>query len=64
MCRSLVSVRHDGALFDCDFNQALDMPLASPRASIHTIESLDELTNTPVHTSTHCFGCTAGMGSS
>jgi len=65
MCKSLVSVAHDGSLFDCDFNQALAMPL--PRAdkrSVWQLDSLDELTSAPVATSNHCFGCTAGMGSS
>ena len=67
MCRSLVSVRHDGALFDCDFNQALATPLAAPSGngySIWGIDSLEELAAAPVITSNHCFGCTAGMGSS
>jgi len=68
MCRSLVSVAHDGSLYDCDFNQALAMPLGSAAhssgRSIHHIGSLDELTGSNVHTGNHCFGCTAGMGSS
>ena len=68
MCRSLVSVSHDGSLYDCDFNQALAMPLqtGSKRAatSIWDIETLDTLTAERVNTGNHCFGCTAGMGSS
>jgi len=68
MCRSLVSVAHDGSLYDCDFNQALAIPLglpsAKPRSTIWQLDSLDELTDTAVPTSNHCFGCTAGMGSS
>ena len=61
MCKSLVSVSYDGSLFDCDFNQALAMPL--PRAgssTIHYIGSLDELTSERVAMGNHCFGCTAG----
>ena len=68
MCRSLVSIAHDGSMYDCDFNQALAMPLQSGSAKaatdIWSIDSLDELTNAGVHTGNHCFGCTAGMGSS
>jgi len=68
MCRSLVSVAHDGSLYDCDFNQALAMPLqagATPSSrSIYTVDNLDELTGAAVNTGNHCFGCTAGMGSS
>ena len=52
MCRSLVSIAHDGSLYDCDFNQALAMPLqaGSARAStdIWSIDSLDELKNEAV----------------
>ena len=69
MCRSLVSVAHDGQLYDCDFNQALAVPIGArpdrpPRTSIWQLDSLDELTGAAVQTSNHCFGCTAGMGSS
>jgi radical SAM/Cys-rich protein len=65
MCRSLVSVSHDGSLYDCDFNQALAMPLATQkRPSIFDVSSLDELKGARVNTGNHCFGCTAGMGSS
>jgi len=68
MCRSLVSVAHDGSLYDCDFNQALALPLQSARqtssTSIYDLTSLDEVTGAAVNTGTHCFGCTAGMGSS
>ena len=72
MCRSLVSVAHDGSLYDCDFNLALALPAGGPdagltrprRSSIWDIESLDELTGDSINTGNHCFGCTAGMGSS
>jgi len=69
MCRSLVSVAYDGSLYDCDFNQALAIPLGGAptgkhRMTIWELESLDKLTHTAVATSNHCFGCTAGMGSS
>ena len=66
MCRSMVSVAHDGALYDCDFNQMLGLPLASGRraTSIFDLDSLDELRGSPIATDDHCFGCTAGAGSS
>ncbi len=68
MCRSLVSVGWDGRLSDCDFNQMLDIPLGAgdgARArTIWDLESLGELTGRPVATASHCFGCTAGAGSS
>ena len=64
MCRSLVSVAHDGQLYDCDFNQALDLPLGGKRRTLWDIESLSELEGEPIATAAHCFGCTAGAGSS
>jgi radical SAM/Cys-rich protein len=66
MCRSLVSVSWDGNLHDCDFHQMEGIPLASGgRAqTLWTIESFDELARTPIVTARHCYGCTAGAGSS
>ena len=63
MCRSTLSVAWDGALYDCDFNQALGLPLRGPR-SLFEITDLRELAALPVATAEHCFGCTAGSGSS
>jgi radical SAM/Cys-rich protein len=64
MCRGLVSVGWDGRLYDCDFNQMLELPVAPglPR----TIAEFDPaaLTGRRVVTGAHCFGCTAGAGSS
>ena len=64
MCRHLVSVGYDGRLFDCDFNQMLEMELAHglPR----DVRSLDvrDLAGRPIRTGEHCYGCTAGAGSS
>jgi radical SAM/Cys-rich protein len=62
MCRSLVSVSWDGKLYDCDFNMALE--IESPRGSIFEIDSLSELEQAPIGLGNHCFGCTAGAGSS
>jgi radical SAM/Cys-rich protein len=63
MCRALVSVGWDGKLYDCDFNQMLDLETPS-RKTIWDIDSFSELTNREIATGGHCFGCTAGAGSS
>ena len=64
MCRTLVSVGWDGRLYDCDFNQMLELPLdaAMPR----TIAGLNwgRAAERKIVTGAHCFGCTAGAGSS
>lgn len=63
MCRTTISVGYDGRLYDCDFNQMLDMPVAS--ASDHVSRfSMSELASRLIATDRHCFGCTAGSGSS
>jgi radical SAM/Cys-rich protein len=66
MCRSLLSVAWDGTLYDCDFNQMLTLPIAGgdAPATIWAIASCDELGGLPIATASHCFGCTAGAGSS
>jgi radical SAM/Cys-rich protein len=68
MCRGLVSVSWDGRLFDCDFNQMQEMPIfaGSARAplSIWDIDDLGALNGAAIATGSHCFGCTAGAGSS
>ena len=64
MCRSLVSVGWDGALYDCDFNQMLEMPLAAGPRTIFDVESVAPLAGGTIATAAHCFGCTAGAGSS
>lgn len=63
MCRHLISVSWDGGLFDCDFNQMLEM--ATPgRSSIWDIDSFDVAELRAISIGDHCFGCTAGTGSS
>jgi radical SAM/Cys-rich protein len=65
MCRSQVSVGHDGKLYDCDFNQMLDMELLSDAPpTIWDIDSFAALDHRRIATDGHCFGCTAGAGSS
>ena len=65
MCRSLVSVGWEGTLYDCDFNQMLEIgvPAGLPR-SIFDLDGLDDLSGARISTASHCFGCTAGAGSS
>jgi radical SAM/Cys-rich protein len=64
MCRSLVSVGYDGRLHDCDFNQMLDLPLGGKARTIWEVSDLSELEGDHIETAAHCFGCTAGAGSS
>jgi hypothetical protein len=66
MCRSLVSVSWDGALHDCDFHQMEEIALETGgRAqTLWTVSSLGDLDGTRIATATHCYGCTAGAGSS
>jgi len=67
MCRSLVSVSWDGKLYDCDFNQMLDIGMDGPGGDSPTIWDLDSFTRLAgmrIATRGHCFGCTAGTGSS
>ncbi len=64
MCRSLISVGWDGRLFDCDFNQMLDLPLQDGSPLWIKDFNLRLLQDRPISTGPHCFGCTAGAGSS
>jgi radical SAM/Cys-rich protein len=65
MCRDLVSIDWQGYAYDCDFNQMLGLPLGGGPARMHLREILDApLAGRPIRTSGHCFGCTAGQGSS
>ncbi|MGH9770935.1 MAG: DUF3641 domain-containing protein, partial [Candidatus Acidiferrales bacterium] len=66
MCRSLVSVGWDGKLYDCDFNQMLEIPAAgqAPQPTIWDISSFNDWSGRLIATARHCFGCTAGAGSS
>lgn len=64
MCRSLVSVGWDGTLYDCDFNQMLEMPLVS--SAPRHIQDFDvpKLNRRTIAVNQHCYGCTAAQGSS
>ncbi len=66
MCRRLVSVDWRGYLYDCDFNQMLDLPMVASdrRPHIRELVSAASLEGSAVVTGAHCYGCTAGQGSS
>lgn len=64
MCRSLLSVSYDGRLFDCDFNQMLEMPVNHGAPLTVFDFDYDQLANRRIVFAAHCFGCTAGAGSS
>jgi hypothetical protein len=63
MCRSTVSVDWQGFLYDCDFNQQLSLPV--PGAHRHLRDMLEtDLNGNAISVADHCYGCTAGQGSS
>jgi radical SAM/Cys-rich protein len=64
MCRDQISISWDGRLYDCDFNQMLDLEVEGSQRTIWDVQSLDELVNQPIVVASHCYGCTAGAGSS
>jgi len=77
MCKNHISVRWDGALFDCDFNQQLAMGMGSQDSgpyknnqeefkgiSLFDVDTVEDFMKHPIVLASHCFGCTAGMGSS
>ena len=66
MCRNLISVDWRGLVYDCDFNQMLDLPLTrGANQRVHLSELLDDdIVGNPIRVAGHCFGCTAGQGSS
>lgn len=64
MCRTTLSVGWDGTLYDCDFNQMLEIPLAAPAPrTVFEFEAAG-LARRRIGVGPHCFGCTAGAGSS
>lgn len=69
MCRTIVSVDWEGYLYDCDFNQMLDIPLVekthSKKDKLHMRDLIDmDITGNVIRVADHCYGCTAGQGSS
>jgi radical SAM/Cys-rich protein len=64
MCRHTLSVGWDGTLYDCDFNQMLDLPLGNGAPGHIRDFELAKLNTRRIVTANHCYGCTAGAGSS
>jgi radical SAM/Cys-rich protein len=66
MCRNLISIGWDGSVYDCDFNQMLDLPVtdaAGKRLNVASL-GLEQVANRPITVGNHCYACTAGAGSS
>lgn len=64
MCRDTVSIGWDGRIYDCDFNQQLDLGLSDTGIkTIFDLENLDDIVDKDIVIGSHCFGCTAGSGS-
>jgi len=64
MCRNLISVSWTGDFYDCDFNQMLEMRVPGKIKTIWDLDALEEYQENRIATGPHCFGCTAGAGSS
>ena len=65
MCRNTLSIGWDGDIYDCDFNQMLDLPSAGSTAPMNIRDfDIEALAGRSIATGRHCFGCTAGAGSS
>ncbi|HET6267019.1 MAG TPA: arsenosugar biosynthesis radical SAM (seleno)protein ArsS [Acidobacteriota bacterium] len=64
MCRNTISIGWDGTLYDCDFNQMLDLPVGSSAPHHISQFDLNALNFRRIVTARHCYGCTAGAGSS
>jgi radical SAM/Cys-rich protein len=63
MCKELISIGWDGQIYDCDFNQMLEIPLNWAKRDVWDITSLADI-ESQIAVANHCFGCTAGAGSS
>ncbi|MBT8130392.1 MAG: DUF3641 domain-containing protein, partial [Gammaproteobacteria bacterium] len=65
MCKSLVSVDWEGYVYDCDFNQMLGIGLGAGNGRTHLRDLMsNDINNSPIVVMDHCYGCTAGQGSS
>ena len=66
MCRNLISIGWEGSVYDCDFNQMLDLPMTDGKGEHLNIASLtlNQALNRPIIVGDHCYACTAGSGSS
>ncbi len=65
MCRNTLSIGWDGAIYDCDFNQMLELPSGGAKTPMNVRDlDVEALAGRRIVTGRHCFGCTAGAGSS
>ncbi len=64
MCRSMISISYDGKIYDCDFNQMLDFPIGKEDEKTIFDFDYNSLLKRNIIVGSHCFGCTAGAGSS
>ena len=64
MCRNTISVSWEGYLYDCDFNQMLDLKVSVPKVQHINDFDVEALKNRNIVLNQHCYGCTAGAGSS
>jgi radical SAM/Cys-rich protein len=64
MCKSLISIGWDGQIYDCDFNQMLEIPVNSKATTLWDIDKFEDFKNKKIALANHCYGCTAGAGSS
>lgn len=64
MCRNLISVDYQGYLYDCDFNQMLKLPMGAESKPRHISSLLETAPTKKIAIGQHCYGCTAGQGSS
>ncbi len=64
MCRHLINLDWEGRVFDCDFNQMLDIPMSGGQTRYLWDLKIDQVAGQAIATNRHCFGCTAGAGSS
>ncbi len=65
MCRNTINVSWEGEVYDCDFNQMMNLPIRNEAGEIRKVWGIDAETfaDVPIRTGPHCFGCTAGSGS-
>ncbi len=64
MCKSLINLDWEGRVFDCDFNQMLEIPMSGGEERYLWDIKIDQVEGSAIATNRHCFGCTAGAGSS
>ena len=63
MCKELISISWNGQVYDCDFNQMLSIPVSWKPLNIMNLNNLKDIED-KIAVANHCFGCTAGAGSS